>query len=412
MFKKAVILSVAVALITLGLFVDPLAAQVTNVSKRGSLLIFPKINTFTSPNRNIDTIILIGNDGASDTRVKCYWMDSTQAAWDLEFDLTAWESVWFSAKTGVGSKGIPNEFGDNKSGELKCWAIDINPPAPWTTEVAVSWNYLYGSALIIQSDPYVNAFEYLAWAFANNAGKNFRTASALNLNGTEYDACPNYLLYNFFALGGYTWDFGPFGPSTLSLSPCQQDLRQDKAPVCTKAKFDVWNANEDKLTNAYQCVKCYFEGILSEIGTLTWAGCDLTKLPYGKCKVTGNKGTVFTEAALKTDNAQFRVNPLAPTDTFTACVGVFSKLDQTTPGAETPVDVCSAARRYRTPFVGVLLTEMVADGRVRAAGTTGSTSTGGFNGNTNLTGGNQEGLPPQIKWDAGDIGGDGPASKR
>jgi len=411
MFKKAVILSVAVALITLGLFVDPSAAQVTNVTKRGSLLIYAKVNTFTSPAKVVDTVVTIGNDSASGTWVKCYWMDSTQKAWDFEFKLTGNMPAWFSAKTGEGSVEI-SEFGDNKTGELKCWAVDIDPvqppipQPPITTEIAHKFNYLYGSAVIIQSLPYVNAFEYPAWAFAfNGAGDPPITSPpALTLNGTDqYDACPAYLVYNFFAVGGYADGVTQFGDSTLSLTPCQQDLRQDFNPICTKAKFDVWNEDENKLTGAYQCVKCYFEGILEEIGFKTWADCDLTKLtPNGTCKKSGFGGLKFTKDNLHTDLGRFRVNPLAATDTFAACTSVFKKLDL---DGKTVVDVCVAGatgNEYRTPFVGVLLTELTAGGQVRAAGTTG-TAAGSFLSNTNLPGGAQYGLSPQIKWDAGEI---------
>jgi hypothetical protein len=396
MFKKVVILSVAVALIMLGLFVDPSSAQVTSVSKRGSLLIYPKINTFTSSERNVDTIVTIANDAASASWVKCYWMDSTQAAWDFEFKLTANMPAWFSAKTGVGSVDV-SEFGDNKTGELKCWAVDIDPPAPAVSEVAVKFNFLYGSAIIIESLPHTAAFEYQAWAFAVNTAQAFSTAGPLNLNGAEYDNCPGYLVYNFFSADEESTEplFTADG-SVLSLSPCQQDLRQDKTPVCTKAKFDIWNENEAKLTGAYQCVKCWFESELDEIGALTWQGCDVTKIANGKCKFTGFGGNKFTVDVIHTDLGRFRVNPLATTDTFAACKGVFSKLDL---DGKTLVDVCPAANQFRTPFVGVLVTKLDVGSDDVYAATTG-TAAGSFSGGTNIGGG---GPAPLIKWDAGEI---------
>ncbi len=399
MFKKTVVLSVAVALV-LGLmvFIDPSSAaqetRITSVSKKGSLLVWPKIETFSSPVANLNTIVTIANDGASPTWVKCYWMDKTQAAWDFEFQLTANQPAWFEARTGEGTVDV-SQFGDNKTGELKCFAVDINPPAPATTEVLRVFNQLYGSAVIIESAPNVFAFEYQAWAFAAN-GPAAVPNGPINLNGTEYDYCPSYLVYNFFAQGA-----DGAGASTLSLSPCQQDLRQDKTPICTKAKFDIWNEDEIKFTGAYQCVKCYFEGVLTNIGTDVWIGCNLTQITNGKCKAMGVGGNKFLYSVLHTPMGRFRVNPLAVTDSFAACKNVFAKLDV---DGKTPVDVCSSGNQYRTPFVGVLLTE----GNGTAAGTTG-TAAGAFVSTTNLTNGVQLNLPPQIKWDAADTVG---AAKR
>jgi len=380
MFKKTVVLSVAVALIMLGLFVDPSAAQVTSVSKRGSFLVLPKINTFTSSTKVVDTIVTIGNDASSATWVKCYWMDSDQSAWDFEFPITANQPVWFSAKTGQGSVDV-SEFGDNKTGELKCWAIDIDPPAPATTEIKKKFNYLYGSAIIVESAPLVAAFEYQAWAF--NLTTLGTPNGPLSLNGTEYDYCPSYLVYNFVADDLNPNDIFGAGGSYLSLSPCQQDLRQDRLPVCTKAQFDIWNENEIKFTGAYQCVKCYFEGELADIGTLIWNKCDLG----AKCKKTGVGGNKFTNGVLHTEIGRFRVTP----SLSTACNSVFSKFGQ---DGKTPVDVCSG-NQGKYPFLGVLAMkiDIGADTLVATTGT----QAGQFTAGT------------QVLWDAADVSG---AAKR
>jgi len=376
MFKKTVVLSVAVALIMLGLIVDPSAAQVTSVSKRGSYVALPLIKTFTSPTTDFDTIVTIGNDAASGTWVKCYWMDSDQNAWDFEFYLTANQPAWFSAKSGLGSKDV-SEFGDNKTGELKCWAIDIDPPAPATTEIKKKFNYLYASAMIVESLPLSAAFEYQAWAF--NLTTLGTPNGPLTLDGAEYDYCPSYLVYNFFAEGG---DFNGFSAesSYLSLAPCQQDLRQDRSPVCTKAQFDIWNENEIKYTGAWQCVKCYFEGELSDIGSLIWNKCDLGV----KCKKTGVGGNKFTYDILHTDLGRFRVSPSLSTQ----CNSVFAKFGQ---DGKTPVDVC-AGNQGKYPFLGVLVTEVSSTG---GAADTYAATTG--------TGAGQFTAGAQVKWDAADV---------
>jgi len=114
--------------------------------------------------------------------------------------------------------------------------------------------------------------------------------------------------------------------------------------------------------------------------------------------MTGYKGVVFTKDKLHTDVARFRVNPLAATDSFAACANAFRLYDI---DGKTLANKCPSANQYRTPFVGVLLTEFTVSGVARQAGTTG-TAAGTFTSNTNLSGGAQTGLPPQIKWDAGE----------
>lgn len=380
MFKKSGVLFAAVALIVLGLYTVPCLAQplgnVTSTSKKGSLLVFAEI--FTAGVAGEDTIITIANDYPDAVSVKCYWMDVFQQHQDFVFTLTAYQPVWFSAQTGKGSIDVP-PFGFPEGinrGELKCWAVkefrDPNNPG-CTIENQISWNHLYGSALKI-STPGIYpayAYEYNAFAFAaRNVTQGSpvitppdTTPGNLTLNGDStlagYDACPSYLVFNFFAydpptsgggLGAYGKDTLSFWANHLALAPCRQDLRQDSNPVCSKVKFDIWNENEWKLTGAYQCIKCWFEGYLQEIGTDTWLECDLDNLPNGKCKATGYKGTNFSRTVLKTDLGRFRVTP----DTFTACKNVFDKIDI---DGKTPVDVCSGFS-YKTPFLGVLSTNV------------------------------------------------------
>jgi hypothetical protein len=116
---------------------------------------------------------------------------------------------------------------------------------------------------------------YNAYSFAapnGVQGAPIGTPGQLLLDGTVYDACPQYLLTNFFASPDPTQSDPKLYPLSypwrpdLTLWPCRQDLRQDRTPTCTKAKFDVWNGNEVKFTGAYQCLKCFYEGLLDEIG--------------------------------------------------------------------------------------------------------------------------------------------------
>jgi ribosomal protein L37AE/L43A len=347
-------------------------------------------------------------------------MDSDQKSWDFVFTMTAYQPVWFKASDGHGSVDVPG-FGYNKQGELKCWAIkDLpNPSNPGETlETQISWNYLYGSASLIIYFPYAGSFEYNPYVFAaRNTARGDAVITppdtgpgTLVLNGSftdkGYDACPAYLTFNFFAEDNFVdgasglgqgLDFFA-GESDLALTPCKQDFRQDNGPICSKVKFDIWNENEAKLTGSYQCIKCWFEGILSEIGTPIWEKCDLGT----KCKSTGVGGQKFTKAYLKTDLGRFRVTP----DTFAACKGVFAKLGQ---DGKTPVDVCGdPANQVKTPFLGVLLTGFGIFDTTFDRGVVVTAATPATAGS--WTAGAPSQPLPGILWDPGV--GDRPAAKR
>ncbi len=150
-----------------------------------------------------------------------------------------------------------------------------------------------------------------------------------------YDACPTYLVTNFFPAGARD----PWGEGVnpdLTLVPCKQDLRQDRTPTCTKAKFDIWNENETKFTGAYQCLKCWWEGYLGEIGT------PLSQ--YGKD--SGFGGDKFTIRTLKTSAARFRVQSA----NNSAC-------------AQYTMPPCNAPG-VLTPFLGLMLYAQGFDGLI------------------------------------------------
>lgn len=212
----------------------------------------------------------------------------------------------------------------NKSGELKCWAVNA------AGDKQISFNHLYGGAYIRTG---LGGVTYNAYSFAAKQpfGANVGPAGKLLLDGTTgYDACPQYLLVNFSPSGT---DITSSGYPDLTLVPCKEDLRQDRTPTCTKAKFDVWNANETKFTGAYQCIKCWYEGVLECIG---------------KCDATGFGGDKFSLKTLKTYANRFRVQGLASP----VCN---NKL--LTPGGS---DKCTGGQ-VATPFVGLMLYGFLTD---------------------------------------------------
>jgi hypothetical protein len=326
------------------------AQNVANTTQKGSLLIFPKIvvndafidGVGATPRLGgqlgqqepgyLDTWITIGNDYFQEVWVKCYWVDEAQNVEDFMFRLTPNQPIEFSAAMGT-NYGMPEvtvpPFGANK-GELKCWAVNA------AGDQQISWNHLYGNALIVSEGVGANYgyVMYNAWSFTARGvtlGNAVGTGGDMKLSGLTggYDACPLYLVTNFYpaypgttqeSIDTITYEFTYTNPD-LTLVPCQQDLRQDRIPTCTKAKFDIWNANETKYTGAYQCLKCWYEGYLGLISKATG----------------GFGGEKFTYPALKTDIARFRVQSA----NNAACRSFFPE--------------CNAANSVLTPFLGLLL---------------------------------------------------------
>ncbi|MGE3842249.1 MAG: hypothetical protein AB7I50_11735, partial [Vicinamibacterales bacterium] len=247
------------AVLALGFASSAFAApNVTNVTQKGSLLIFPDIRVddvfgnyvLFGAVPPIDTLIRIQNDGSSDVDLKCYWMDGHKNRVDFIIPLTRNQAVWFDARTGRGSTqvnpfptgaangftagnrhpfleaggavpvpfpaqlgtGAPaaytapvgDGFGPYRRGLLACWAIDGG------AQNQVKWNHLSGTATVYSNATANNsgAYEYSAYAFFVPTGTDLApvgVAGALNLNGLEYDACPLYQI-------------GQFTPATMNLA--------------------------------------------------------------------------------------------------------------------------------------------------------------------------------------------------
>ena len=375
MLKKAVVYSVALVWAMVGFSTAIFAAQnVANPSQKGSLLIFPKIDVRNDGKyKQRDTLIQISNDYPADVQIKCYWVDANQTVQDFEFRVTVSQPIWFRASDGLGT-GTANKdstinpatmppFFDNATGELICWAVNT----AGTDQVAS--NHLYGTAKIIDYAAHTvyeyNSFNFIVRPPGNIYGNPVPPQGDLKLTGSpgEYDAGPKYLLFNFFAsneLSGGQFGLGGeavaviFGKTELTLVPLHQDLRQDRIPTCTKAKFDIWSENEIKYTGSYQCLKCWFQGYVSDIGT-----------PLGA--PGGFGGSRFTYEQLHTTIGRLRVSSVKSS----VCNGIF-------PACQSQVE---------TPLLGVMSTQ------VRFIDLTGDTLIGG----TSFGAG--AGSPAHILWD-------------
>jgi len=362
MVKKLALASLAVVLVFTMVSLASAAPNVTNTNHKGSLLVYPKIVVFdnesTTADVEVDTYVFIGNDQTSGVYVKCYWMDNAQQIQDFQFYLTASQPAFFRASDGWGSPdiGVPPFWG---VGSLVCFAEDNND------QNEIKWNHLYGSATIVTieggsgtSAP-PSAAMYNAWAFV--AGSLPTSSGQLVLDGgNNYDSCPSYLVENFWTstfngtrngLDGYQESQGlerRVRPD-LTLWPCKQDLRQDRYPTCTKAKFDVWNENEVKFTGAYQCFRCFYEGFLDEVGKSVSRSLKVMNHGWPDNNDTTQLGNgfgwdKFTYYGLSTDFGRFRVQGIASS----VC-----KFNDAAIVTATGQKACSGT--VATPLLGVLL---------------------------------------------------------
>ncbi len=302
-----------------------------NTSQKGSLLIFPKIQTAGDAQSDtvaVDTLIYLTNDYFDGVNLKCSWVDENQTITAFNVDLPANRPLAFSAWTGESLSGSVSFPAFKGNGQLLCWAVDTSYYAQ------IQFNHLYGTAIIQYSavagfdpSPVPSAVSYNAWAFRalkDPGPANGGTAGLLRLDGKSYDACPSYLVANYTP-GEKLVETLPV-QAELTLSPCRQDLRKDRTPTCTRAKFDIWDATNTKYTGAYQCLADWYEGFVEKMGNDPGQ-----KGPgYGGAKFTfGNSPNLMTAAA------RFQVR------------GAKSSVCGSTVG-------CPAGSQVASPFVGLL----------------------------------------------------------
>ena len=306
MLKRVVLVSLALVMVLSMVSIASARFDIADYSKKGSLLVFPKIAVLPPdlPYADaVDTYIFIGNDSSMPTYVKCYWMDQNQSIEDFMFYLTANQPIVFSAREGA--QGVGPAFSSDAVGSLVCWAQDAKDQNP------IKFNHLYGYAMIKEANGANVFYNATSFALPGNPPAYVEGSDTveMKLSGEMYDMCPKYLIANFVTGWNTARDPSPL-PAVkpdLTLWPCKQDLRQDRIPTCTKAKFDVWNAHEVKFTGSYKCFKCFFEGFLHEIDQPRggWDPIGKKATIYGKGPGFG--GEKFTGEVLRTATARMRV---------------------------------------------------------------------------------------------------------
>lgn len=294
------------AVAALALAAVPASAQVTrvNVTQKGSLLVWPEIlirwNSTTPPVLKTDTIVTLGNDLASSgVSVKLYFVNgelpiplfgpgagTNEPGWnffDNVIDLTHDEPTYWSSFTGKkGTVQVVTPFPALDPNGRQDPAEPGNPNARilrgFVLGFAIngnllrSHNHLFGGAIIVD---YVNndASEYKAWAFRANYAGNAASAT-LFLTGAQapanYDACPEFLLLDFFASGSAAFGADVLGAAStvdtrVTLMPMVHDFAPPlpSEPPITDAQIDVWNEDEVKLTNQHRCIQCWDSTLLS-----------------------------------------------------------------------------------------------------------------------------------------------------
>lgn len=238
------------------------AVDSVGANKKGSLLVFPLAQL--NSGEDLNTYFFIGNDGANQDpiNIKCYWMDGNQSVKNFTFELTHNQPKVFSADT------APNPFKDPAKGSLLCYAVQVDESTP------IVWNHLYGyAALTDESVTPATYHFYNAYSFRVNSNgpdmfNDFSDGSGqLVLGGVRaYDKCQKYLVTNFIPYDDTATGIFTDAPD-LTLWPCKQQVNQDRVPTYTKAKFDIWKYNEEKVTGAWKCIKCWWEGYLHQIDT-------------------------------------------------------------------------------------------------------------------------------------------------
>jgi len=313
----------------------------------GSLMVFPKIVVeYDEANALVkDTFIRITNTGdAADSAVDivCGYLtqDGEKDVW-YAGSLRNRASAWFRASDGAGAGGLFGQalptYGESNLGDLKCWAVGYDDNGD---EVERVWNALYGTAKIVDyaSDFAPTMWEYSSWNF--QAGHTAGTAEGalitttpgqLQLDGIEYDNCPKFLYGHFIPVGA---DLGLFEDGTqmfeavttdVTLAPCKQDLRQDYEDVITKAQYDVYTKNGNKVggSSTWVCFQGWLEHSLGRGGSIVFSD---SKLGAGSWNISNLPDGIASFRVAGVESTQ------CPGSKAIGLVGVINQLHETTAG--------------------------------------------------------------------------------
>ena len=325
---------------------SPVAAQRVGASKKGSILIYPKVELKWNAAGEViqDTFVTILNDYPDDVFIHWYFVNGDEPL-DAIFAgdpptqvepahpgwnwvncvtmLTQNEPTYFSAMTGSSADGSggcqPFTTLDNPGGVVGRRDSDPENPggrilrgfafayAQDNEGNEISWNHLSGGATLVNYAKQA-AWEYGAYAFQAMmplGDETDTTPGQLMLDGIEYDIVFDQLLLDFFTVGSAAMS-GPAATdfvmldTDLTLLPMLIDVRQDgEPPVVTKAHFNIWNANEDGFSGTTRCITCWDQTWLSQYELPNQFMLSIIHTDKGKARIDGVASTMceYSEAA-------------------------------------------------------------------------------------------------------------------
>jgi len=221
---------------------------------------------------------------------------------DFAFTLTSNQPIKWLAGDGLVQDGLPltnGEFGpggesnsgfipgtpeDPMKGELKCIEVDSteSPFAPTCLSAGnpcasdadcTAPDFCYGNDLkgeatiefVDTSDdaPFVDAEGYNAIGIRALSGDGVNDGNNALVLGTEYEACPTYLILDHYFDNAEEPAFGDTVTTNLTLVPCSEDFNF-QAPITTVVQFLVYNEFEQRFSTS-RSVTCFSELPLDSI---------------------------------------------------------------------------------------------------------------------------------------------------
>jgi hypothetical protein len=322
--KKQLLLSGLALAMSAGAF----AQDRVNVSQKGSVLIYSNVEVKWNQQGTIvqDTFIELTNDNNAPVDVHLYFLNgdaasATEPGWNWSnntIHLTADEPAYWAASTGqpkgvspwsVLDPGNPPGRPDPDDANLRtlrgvifAWAVNAD-------DYQIRWNHLTGKAIIVN---YASgaAAEYEPFAFQArnvNQGDVVGRPGLLAFDGINYDLGFDRLVLDFYASGTLALSGGSrvVGIDTdLTLHPISTDLRQDnRGPIKTKAKFDIWNQNEVRFSGTEKCITCWDQALLSGYAATNHFLLGNLQTDKGKARINGEASTVCDTPDFRSVNA-------------------------------------------------------------------------------------------------------------
>lgn len=297
MLRKLAVVTVACAT----LFTQSvLALPRVNATQKGSVLVYPKVEVryhrvSGSWKISQDTFIQLSNDNTlAGVHITAYYVgenlnppgeDPNCPPLYFDFTLTHQQAAYWSAGTGQGTVNVPPvstnrapypDPEDPNNANVRVWRgflVVIATNTGGTQQI--NWNHLLGlGTLVNYRDGW--SWEYHPYAFqalqGDANGGPVGTAGTILLNGVQYERSFNRLLLTFFGVGSLAFSNALAAPPTviihdtdLTLLINDIDVRQERGFCRTKAKFSIFNEDENSLSTEF-CMDCWDQTRLSVRG--------------------------------------------------------------------------------------------------------------------------------------------------